>query len=160
MFSSVSVCATLLGILEPVDTDYSGGGLRGWLRALSRGQRAASQLLSGMAASSVCSAVIVEPPFAALCCVEMFPLAFDKKSLLCNLVHLLCPSCFFQHADFMPASLAPSLSLSFPGSSAPPALLECCGEIKKRPRSEQVRVFRFFFFYINDLLFPGCKHEG
>lgn len=26
---------TLAGILEPVDTDYSGRGLRGWLRALS-----------------------------------------------------------------------------------------------------------------------------
>lgn len=31
----LSVYVTLLGILEPVDTDYSGGGLRGWLRALS-----------------------------------------------------------------------------------------------------------------------------
>lgn len=69
-----------------------------------------------MAASSVCSAVIMEPPFPSLCCVEMFPLAFDKKSPLCNLVHLLCPSCFFQHADFMPASLSSSLS----------CLLVCC----------------------------------
>lgn len=35
----------LLGILEPVDTDYSGGGLRGWLRALSRASVHISALL-------------------------------------------------------------------------------------------------------------------
>lgn len=69
------------------------------------------------------------PPFAALCCVEMFPLAFDKKSLLCNLVHLLCPSCFFQHADFMPASLAPSLSFL---ARLPPVPLERCWNVVAR----------------------------
>lgn len=42
---SVSVYVILLGILEPVDTDYSGGGLRGWLRALSRASVHISALL-------------------------------------------------------------------------------------------------------------------
>lgn len=98
-----------------------------------------------MAASSVCSAVIMEPPFPSLCCVEMFPLAFDKKSPLCNLVHLLCPSCFFQHADFLPASLARSLSCSRvrrPRPSSAAGMLG--GDKEKGPALSRFECFAFF----------------
>lgn len=122
-----------------------------------------------MAASSVCSAVIMEPALPSLCCVEMFPLAFDKKSPLCNLVHLLCPSCFFQHADFMPASLRSRFCLARPPAhefalprcpSSAAAMLRGDKEEALLRAGSSVFSLSLLNIYINDLLFVSCKHKG
>lgn len=137
MFFSVSVYVILLGILEPVDTDYSGGGLRGWLRALSWASVHISALLwNGCQLRLLGCDNEASIPLSVLCGNVSISLWQEKSSLQFSpsfMSILFLPACRFYAC--LPCLLVCCL---------PQALLECWGEIKKGPRSEQVRVFCFF----------------
>lgn len=151
----------LVGILEPVDTDYSGRGLRGWLGALSWATVHISALLwNGCQLRLLCCDNEASIPLSVLCGNVSISLWQEKSSLQFSpsfMSILFLPACRF-YACLPPLPPCDLLVFCLLHPWSPTGML---GRDKEEALLwAGLSVFFFFPFFKSTTFFRDCKHKG